>query len=145
VVPSTALKLVQISIISAVIFNEGDHDGAADSAPNEINVARSECSRNRVRHDDRSVELVRRGDRAKNSDLIQSFQRTESDDTSNASTTQGQFHKALRLGGGNLHCRDHILDQSWNTVSPARNWNTGFRGHPFRFDVDSRGRLVRSR
>jgi hypothetical protein len=35
VVPSTKLNLVQISIISAVIFDEGDHDGASDQRRRE--------------------------------------------------------------------------------------------------------------
>ena len=84
-VPSTKLNLVQISIISAVIFSAADHDGVADQTPTLARLTRTD----RVRHDDRADELVRCGDRAANPDLKTSFQWTESNDTSNASTTQG--------------------------------------------------------
>jgi hypothetical protein len=58
VVPSTKLNLVQISIISAVIFSAADHDGVADPTPSAIGAARAH---EQVRHDDRAGELVRCG------------------------------------------------------------------------------------
>jgi hypothetical protein len=64
-VPSTALKLVQIGIISAVILNEGDHDVAADSMPTRATLPDQSAHETGCDTMARSVELVHYGDGAK--------------------------------------------------------------------------------
>jgi hypothetical protein len=63
VVLSTTLNLVQIGIIRLSFFMSQNHDGVADSTSSE---PRPKEGTNRVRHDDRRVEIVRCGDGAAN-------------------------------------------------------------------------------